>query len=96
MNIHIYAANLDTTVVGEEPLALCPGRAIHGDRIPSMLMSFGDGHHRCPGAFLSMQETDVFLYRLLALDSLRIERPPTIDWNELTTGYELRNFILAL
>lgn len=96
IDIHIHEANMDTTVVGEEPLVLCPGRPLNGERVTSMLMSFGDGHHRCPGAYLSMQETDVFLYKLLKLDSLHIERPPTINWNELTTGYEVRKFMLAL
>ena len=96
INIHIYAANADQLVVGEQPLALCPGRVITGDRIPSMLMGFGDGHHRCPGAYLAIQETDIFLQRLLALDSLRIEQLPTLTWNELTTGYEVRDFLIAL
>ncbi len=96
INIHIYAANVDETVVGEEPLALCPGRPIHGERIPSMIMGFGDGHHRCPGSYLAIQETDIFLHRLLALDSLHMERIPTLNWNELTTGYEIRNFMIAL
>ena len=96
MNIHIYAANVDETVVGEEPLALCPGRPIQGERIPSMIMGFGDGHHRCPGSYLAIQETDIFLHRLLALDSLHMERIPTLNWNELTTGYEIRNFMIAL
>lgn len=96
INIHIYAANVDETVVGEESLALCPGRPIHGERIPSMIMGFGDGHHRCPGSYLAIEETDIFLHRLLALDSLYIERIPTLNWNELTTGYEIRNFMIAL
>src|SRR2546421_12002422 len=96
MNIHIYAANVDETVVGEEPLALCPGRPIQGERIPSMIMGFGDGHHRCPGSYLAIQETDIFLHRLLALDSLHMERIPTLNWNELTTGYEIRNFMIAV
>ena len=96
MNIHIYAANVDETVVGEEPLALCPGRPIQGERIPSMIMGFGDGHHRCPGSYLAIQETDIFLHRLLALDSLHMERIPMLNWNELTTGYEIRNFMIAL
>jgi cytochrome P450 len=61
-----------------------------------MVMSFGDGHHRCPGAYLAIQETDIFLQRLLALDTLRIERAPTLNWNELTTGYEVRDFLIAL
>jgi len=96
INIHIYAANVDETVVGEEPLALCPGRPIQGERIPSMIMGFGDGHHRCPGSYLAIQETDIFLHRLLALDSLHMERIPTLNWNELTTGYEIRNFMIAV
>lgn len=96
VNIHVYANNTDETVVGEEPLALCPGRAIHGERIPSMIMGFGDGHHRCPGSYLAIQETDVFLHRLLALDTLHIEQLPTLNWNDLTTGYEVRNFLIAL
>ncbi|HKV59373.1 MAG TPA: cytochrome P450 [Ktedonobacteraceae bacterium] len=96
INIHVYAANEDESVVGEQPRALCPGRVITGDRIPSMLMGFGDGHHRCPGAYLAIQETDIFLQRLLALDSLHIEQLPTLTWNELTTGYEVRDFLIAL
>ncbi|HCI78359.1 MAG TPA: cytochrome P450 [Ktedonobacter sp.] len=92
INIDIHAANMDETVVGEEPYALCPMRPLHGDRVPSMVMSFGDGPHRCPGAYIAIQETDIFLQRLLALDTLHIERTPTIKWNDLTTGYEIRDF----
>jgi len=25
-----------------------------------------------------------------------MERIPTLNWNELTTGYEIRNFMIAL
>ncbi len=96
IHLHIYAANTDESVVGEEPLALCPGRELKGEHIPSMLMSFGDGTHRCPGAFIAIQETDIFLQRLLVLDTLHIERAPTLSWNDLTTGYEVRKFIVAL
>jgi cytochrome P450 len=69
---------------------------LHGERIPSMIMSFGDGHHRCPGSYLAIQETDIFLHRLLALDTLHIEQKPTLNWNELTTGYEIRHLRIAL
>jgi cytochrome P450 len=96
IDIEIDAANADTAVVGAEPLALCPGRPLRGDRVPAMLASFGDGAHRCPGSYLAIQETDIFLRRLLALEGLRIERPPTLTWNELSAGYELRDFMLAL
>lgn len=96
IDVQIYGANTDRTVVGEEPLGICPARELHGDRVPQMVMSFGDGHHRCPGAYIAIQETDIFLQRLLKLDTLRIVQPPTVTWGKLTTGYELRNFIVAL
>lgn len=96
--IHLYIddANMDTEIAGELPLALCPGRQIKGERIPEMLMSFGDGAHRCPGAFIAIQETDIFLQRLLAIDSLRIVSKPSMSWGELSTGYELRHFVIAV
>jgi cytochrome P450 len=95
VNIHIDATNTDLTVLAKDALVLCPGRELQGDRIPSMMMSFGDGHHRCPGSSLAIQETDIFLHRLLAIENLHIERPPMLNWNELTTGYEIRQFLLA-
>lgn len=95
IDVHIYAANATESIVGEHPLELCPGRSIKGDNIPSMLMSFGDGHHRCPGAYLAIQEADMLLQRLLAVPGLRIERAPTIGFMEIAQSYELRNFILA-
>ncbi|HLW03357.1 MAG TPA: cytochrome P450 [Ktedonobacterales bacterium] len=96
IDIHIYAANADENAVGEQPLALCPGRKLRDERITPAVMSFGDGHHRCPGAFIAIQETDIFLQRLLVLEGLRIECQPSMGWNDLVTGYELRNFVLAL
>jgi cytochrome P450 len=94
IDVQIHGTNSDATIVGEEPLALCPGRELTGERISTEMMSFGDGHHRCPGSYLAMQESDIFLRRLLALEGLRIERTPTLRWSDLTTGYELRQFIL--
>jgi cytochrome P450 len=96
INLHIYANNADEQIVGAEPLVLHPGRPLGSERIPSMLMGFGDGAHRCPGSFLAIQETDIFLQRLLALKGLRIVYPPKLRWNELTTGYEIRDFQIAL
>ncbi len=96
VDVHIYATNADESIVGEHPLELCPGRAIKGENIPPMLMSFGDGHHRCPGAYLAIQETDVLLQRLLAVPGLRIEQTPQIRWNAISAGYELRKFMLRV
>jgi cytochrome P450 len=96
IDLHIYNTNVDVHVIDEAPLELCPGRPIHGDHIPPMLMSFGDGHHRCPGAYLAIKETDIFLQRLLAIKSLRIEKQPTLGWNEVAKSYEIRDFILSV
>ncbi len=96
VNIHINATNTDERVVGEEPEVLCPGRQLREEHVPSMLMGFGDGAHRCPGSFLAIQETDIFLQRLLSLDGLKIKSQPSIAWNELVTGYEVRNFMVML
>ena len=95
IDLHLETANLDERVVGAAPTAVCPMRPLHGERIGPMLMSFGDGAHRCPGAYLAIQETDIFLQRLLAIPNLHIARPPTLTWNELTAGYELRRFVLG-
>jgi cytochrome P450 len=96
IDLHVYDANMDEEVVGELPLALCPGRELKGDHVPEMVMSFGDGTHRCPGAYIAIQETDIFLQRLLAIDSLRIVSKPSMRWDNLTTGYVLRHFDVAV
>jgi len=87
--VDIRAVNADPEVSGAAPLTLdaerCP---MH--RAGSAVMSFGDGHHRCPGGFLAIQETDIFLVRLLELPGLRLEKAPDVGWNDLVTGYELR------
>ncbi len=96
VNVHILGANSDETVIGEQPMSLCPGRTLTGSQIPSALMSFGDGIHRCPGSYIAIQESDLFLQRLLAIEGLHIEKQPDITWNALSTGYELRNFRLVI
>lgn len=94
--VHVTAANADERVAGGRPLELCPGRELRMERVPASVAGFGDGAHRCPGAYIALQETDIFLRRLLALDGLRIVRPPTVTWADLTASYELRDFLVAL
>ncbi len=96
INVHLHGANNDESVVGDFPRVVYPDRDINGDNIPTMIMSFGDGVHRCPGAFVAIQETDIFLTRLLALDSLRIKQKPRVTWSELVTGYEIRDFLITI
>lgn len=92
--IDIRAVNADPLVCGEAPLAVRPDRC-PSQRAGAPVMSFGDGAHRCPGSFLAIQETDIFLTRLLAVAGLQLVRPPRVGWNPLVTGYELRDAWLA-
>ncbi|WP_027482814.1 cytochrome P450 [Deinococcus pimensis] len=93
--VDVAAANVDPDVVGEDAHRVCPGRSLPRG-VQGQVLSFGDGHHRCPGAFLAIEESDVFLRRLLILRGLRIVREPTVTYNELIKGYEVRGFRVAL
>ena len=95
IDVHLYSVNADETAVGDAPLTLCPERE-RSAGVQPYVMSFGDGHHRCPGAFIAIQETDIFLTRLLALEGLVLERAPELSWNHVVNGYELREFWVRL
>jgi cytochrome P450 len=86
------SANVDDSVTGAAPLSVCPFRELHAQQVTPALMSFGDGHHRCPGSFLALAEAEVFLTRLLAIEGLAIERPPRVSWDRAIGSYELRDF----
>ncbi|RMB60054.1 cytochrome P450 [Tessaracoccus antarcticus] len=94
MDLHVRDANADEDVVGESPLELCPGRDIATGYGPEVI-SFGDGAHKCPGNALAIQETDILMQRLLAMD-LTVVSEPTMTWDDLITGYRLRNFRLIV
>ncbi|HET8840117.1 MAG TPA: cytochrome P450, partial [Ktedonobacteraceae bacterium] len=96
LHLHTYAINTDPKVVTEHQRALCPGRTLQAEHAPASLMGFGDGDHRCAGLYVALQESDIFLCRLLALENLRLEHPPTVRWNGATTGYEVHHFIVTL
>lgn len=94
--VDVYDTNSDPALVGAEPQAICPARKLSDPKAGPAVLSFGDGHHRCPGAYVALQESDIFLSRLLAIDSLRIVRSPTMAHNSVARGYELRDFVVAV
>src|SRR5918997_1129582 len=94
IELQLRRTNADADVVGEEPDRLSPGRELPA-AVPPVLLSFGDGHHRCPGGPLAILETDIFLRRLLALD-LVAEGPPRVRWNPVSQGYDLDRFLVRL
>ena len=82
------AANLDPAAVGDDPGEVCPARPL-ADGVGDAGLSFGDGAHRCPGAYIAIQEADIFLTKLFAMPGLRMVREPTVRLRPEIASYEL-------
>jgi cytochrome P450 len=93
VDLDIRAANADPAVVGADPLGLCPARDLGA--APPALLSFGDGHHKCPGGPLAILESEIFLTLLLKRDVV-LDHPPRVRWNSLTQGYDLDSCLIRL
>lgn len=94
IEIDVGAANRDSAAAGQCPHALDPDRQ-RAAKIPASLMGFGDGPHRCPGASVALHEAAIFLDHLLRIPALRLEQTPVVSINPVSTGYELRNAVIA-
>ena len=57
--------------------------------------AFGDGPHRCPGAHVALQETEIFLTKLFALPNLRLVGSPTVRFRPQINSYELVGTLCA-
>ncbi|WP_034590399.1 cytochrome P450 [Hamadaea tsunoensis] len=95
VDVVVSVTNLDPAVMGERALEVCPARPLR-DGAPAQGLSFGDGPHKCPGAHIAIQETDIFLSKLFALDGLRMSRGPRVTVKPEISGYELRDLHLTL
>ncbi|HTJ38030.1 MAG TPA: cytochrome P450 [Dactylosporangium sp.] len=95
VDVAVSTANLDPAAVGADPGQVCPARALPTGVAP-MALSFGDGPHRCPGAHVAIQESDIFLTRLFALPGLRMTRAPRITMKEDISSYELRDLTVSV
>jgi cytochrome P450 len=91
-HIDIRAANVDESVVGPCPHALDPDRS---EKSGGASLSFGHGSHRCPGSQVALQESRIFLDRLLRLPGIKLEREPKIGWHPMLMSYELRKAIVT-
>ncbi|MFK7805726.1 MAG: cytochrome P450 [Anaerolineae bacterium] len=95
IDMSVYGINQDAKAFGESAELVCPHRDLpKGVQVPGM--SFGDGNHRCPGAFIAIEESDIFLTRFLKMDGLRLEQEPIVGRNEIVDGYEFKNFIVSV
>jgi cytochrome P450 len=95
VDIAVAAANLDPDAVGADPGVVCPARP-KADGVGDAGLSFGDGAHRCPGAYIAIQETDIFLTTLFALPGLRMVQPPTVGIRPDIASYELVGLRVAV
>jgi len=94
IDLCVRPANADAATVGDEPLNLCPRRPLPPG-VNQAVLSFGDGAHKCPGQPMAILESDVLLRRLLARE-VTVVSEPSIAWDDLIAGYQLRGFELRL
>jgi cytochrome P450 len=94
VDVAIATANLDPGAVGADPGAVCPARPL-ADGVGDAGLSFGDGAHRCPGAYIAIQETDIFLTKLFAMPGLRMVQEPTVRLRPEIASYELAGLRVA-
>ncbi|MET7426108.1 cytochrome P450 [Dactylosporangium sp. NPDC005555] len=59
-------------------------------------LSFGDGPHKCPGAYVAIQEADIFLSKLFAMNNLMMVKPPRVTLKPDISSYELRDFVITV
>ncbi len=94
VHIDVYAANSDADTIGEEGQSICPQRYVN--KMTDAMLSFGEGPHRCPGAFLAIEESDVFIRSILQIEGIQMSGEPKVAWNEVTQGYEFIEFMLSV
>lgn len=94
VDLRLRVVNADPAVAGEEGTSVCPGRTVPSS-VPRAVMSFGDGHHRCPGGPLAVMESEILLSRLFSRD-LVADHPPHVHWNPVSQGYDLSRFPVRL
>ncbi|MBD2765731.1 cytochrome P450 [Kocuria sp. cx-455] len=73
ITMSIKDTNVDAEVF-DTPREVCPGRDITRGVRPEGA-AFGDGAHRCPGHFVAIQESDVFLRELFERDVIQLTTP---------------------
>jgi cytochrome P450 len=94
IELRLRLANSDPAIVGDDGERICPGRTLPRS-VPGVVLSFGDGHHRCPGGPLATMESEIFLSRLFARD-IAADHPPRVRWNPVSQGYDLDRFPIRL
>lgn len=94
VDIALHHTNIDAACVDEQPLSLDPDRCpVRG--VARSGLSFSAGPHQCPGEYLAMHETDVFLRRLFR-NEVRITQGPSVSFDPIVQAYALSDFTLEV
>ena len=93
ITMSIKDTNVDTGVF-DTPREICPGRAVPRGVRPEGA-AFGDGAHRCPGHFVAIQETDVFLRELFERNITRLSTPE-LSTDALLAAYRVEGLHVGL
>lgn len=88
VHLQIPGSNTQDAVVGTCPFQVDAQRTM-SQGFPDDVLSFGAGPHRCPGAAIAMQESDVFLYTLFQ-HPLELEQGAQTRLEALTASVSLR------
>jgi cytochrome P450 len=86
----------DGTVIAADERVDVSIAAANLDQASAAGLTFGDGPHKCPGAYLAIQEADIFLTKLFALDGVRLTAPPRVAFNEAFGSYSLHDMIVSV
>lgn len=95
VEIRLDRTNTDASAVGPRAGEVCPARAT-ADGADAYGLSFGGGPHKCPGAHIAIQESDIFLTRLFAEPGLRPVSTPRVGRKDNLGAYEIRDMRVTL
>ena len=93
ITMSVKDTNVDPQVF-DRPREVCPERRIPRGVRPEGA-AFGDGAHRCPGHFVAIQETDVFLRELFGRDITQLSSPELFT-DALIAGYRVEGLRVGL
>lgn len=93
ITMSVKDTNVDTEVFNQ-PREVCPERKLPRGARPEGA-AFGDGAHRCPGHFVAIQETDVFLRELFSREVEQLAAPELFT-DALIAGYRVEGLRVGL
>ncbi|MEX3595382.1 cytochrome P450 [Kocuria carniphila] len=93
ITMSVKDTNVDTEVF-DQPREVCPERKLPRGARPEGA-AFGDGAHRCPGHFVAIQETDVFLRELFSREVEQLAAPELFT-DALIAGYRVEGLRVGL